>query len=166
MNGLRDFWKPRRRGSKIVLVVTLATALLVTAVVATGCGSAKAKGVHGTSIAYVKVLHSKHTLQQGVVSAILLKPNLTFVVGVENSGDYLEHNVKVTLLIKQKPQPIRRSLTIGQIHPGALQEVFFKSPLGVTEMINRIPLKVSVAPVSGETNLVNNSATYEVRFTF
>jgi hypothetical protein len=165
MNGLRDFYEPRRRGGKIVLVVTLATALLAIAVVATGCGSAKAKGVHGTSIAYVKSLHSKHTLQQGVVSMILLKPNLTFVVGVDNSGDYLEHNVKVTLLIKQKPQPIRKSLTIGQIRSGAKRDVVFKG-FNVTEVVNMIPIKVSVAPVSGETNLVNNSATYEVRFTF
>jgi len=36
-----------------------------------------------------------------------------FVVGIENGDGYSERNVKVTLLIKQKPQPIRKSLTIG-----------------------------------------------------
>ena len=165
MNGLRDFYQPRRRGGSIVLVVTLATALLAVAVVAIGCGSAKTKGVHGTSIAYVKVNPGNRTLHQGMASVIQLRSNTAFVVAVENGGDYLEHNVKVTLLIKQKPQPIRKSLTIRQIRRGAYQEVVFKG-LNVTEVVHRIPLKVSVAPVSGETNLVNNSATYEVMFSF
>jgi hypothetical protein len=165
MNSLKDFYQPRRRGSRIVLVITLATALLVVAAVATGCGSAKAKGVHGTSIAYVKVTPGGRTLHQGVVSTIRLRSNTAFVVAVENGGDYPEHNVKVALLIKQKPQPIRKSLTIGQIRRGAKQVVVFKG-LNPTEMVNRIPLKVSVTPVSGETNLINNSATYKVRFSF
>lgn len=165
MNGLRGSCETRRRGGRIVLVVTLATALLAVAAVATGCGSAKAKGVHGTSIAYVKVNLGGRTLHQGVVSTIRLRSNTAFVVAVENGGDYPEHNVKVALLIKQKPQPIRKSLTIGQIRRGAYQEVVFKG-LNVTELANIISIKVNVAPVSGETNLVNNSATYKVRFSF
>jgi hypothetical protein len=165
MNGPRDSRKSRRRGGRIVLVVTLATALLAVAVVAIGCGSAKAKGVHGACIAYVKVNPGNRTLHQGMASVIQLRSNSVFVVAVENGGDYLEHNVKVTLLIKQKPQPIRKSLTIGQIRSGAKRDVVFKG-LNVTEFANKIPLKVSVAPVPGETNLVNNSATYEVLFTF
>lgn len=101
---------------------------------------------------------------QGVRSSCPAPLYLTFVVGVENGGDYEEHNVKVTLLIKQKPQPIRRSLTIGQIRRGAEQEVVFKGPFPLSDLISKIPLRVYVAPVSGETNLLNNSATYEVRF--
>jgi len=166
MNGLKDFCKPRRHKSRIVLVVSLAISLLVIAAAATGCGSAKAKGVHGTSIAYVKVIPGNRTLHQGVVSTIRVTSSIAFVVGVENGGDYPEHNAKVTLLIKQKPQPIRRSLTIGQIRRGAKQVVVFKAPFSLTEFANVIPIKVNVTPVGGETNLVNNSATYEVRFTF
>jgi hypothetical protein len=165
MNRPRNLCKPHRRWGRIVLVVTLATALLAVALVAIGCGSAKAKGFHSTSIAYVKVNPGGRTLHQGVVSTIRLRSNTAFVVAVENDGDYPEHNVKVTLLIKQKPQPIRRSLTIGQIRRGAKRDVVFKG-LNVTELANIIPIKVNVAPVSGETNLANNSATYEVRFTF
>jgi uncharacterized repeat protein (TIGR01451 family) len=155
-----------------VLVVTLVTALFVIAAVATGCGSAKAKGVHGTSIAYVKVPSSKLTLQQGVTKIVQTKATtvaqlqkaLTFVVRVKNDGDNTEHNVKVTLTIDQRPQPIRKSLAIAEIRRGTYHEVVFKGPFALTELINKIPVKVDVAPVSGETNLVNNSATYEVRF--
>jgi hypothetical protein len=165
MNSLWDFRQPRRRRDKIVLVVTLAGALLLVAAVATGCGSAKAKGGRGTGIAYVKVNPGNRMLHQGIVSTIRLRSNTAFVVGVENGGQFLERNVKVTLLIKQKPQPLQRSQTIGQIHRGAYQEVVFKG-LNVTELANIISIKVNVAPVSGETNLVNNSATYKVRFSF
>jgi hypothetical protein len=166
MNDLKDFCKPRWREGKIVLAVTLAISLLAIAAVATGCGSAKAKSAHGTNIAYVKVLPSKQALRQGVVSTTQIKRQLAFIVGVENSGHFLEQNIKVTLLINQTPQPIRKSLTIGQIRRGALKEVVFEGPFALTELVNVIPIKVNVTPVSGETNLVNNSATYEVRFTF
>ena len=106
MNGLTYFCKPRRRGGKIVLVVALATALLVIAAVATGCGSAKAKGVRGTDISYVKVMPSGDALTSGLTKMIKVPTNhdnLAFVVGVENGGDYLEQNIKVTLVIYQHP---------------------------------------------------------------
>ena len=166
MNGLRDFCKPRRHEGRIVLVVSLAISLLAIAALASGCGSAKAKNAHGTNIAFVKVLPGKQALQQGVVQTTQIKRQLAFIVGVENGGHFLERNVKVTLLINQTPQPIRKSLTIGQIRRGARQEVVFKGPFALTELVNVIPIKVNVTPVGGETNLVNNSATYEVRFTF
>lgn len=42
----------------------------------------------------------------------------------------------------------------------------FESRMHLTEPIRKIPLKVNVTPVPGETNLVNNSAGFEVRFRF
>lgn len=165
MHGLRGFRKPSGRGGKIALCATAAFALFVIAAVVTGCGSSKTKGVHGTSIAYVEVKPGNRTLHQGVVSTLRLKANTAFVVGVENGGDFTERNVKVTLLVKQKPQAISRSLTIKQIRRGARQAVVF-SGFNVTEFINRIPVKVTVSQASGEVNLANNSATYQVRFAF
>ncbi len=38
--------------------------------------------------------------------------------------------------------------------------------LNLTELINVVLVKVNVTPISGEANIVNNSATYEVRFGF
>ena len=163
MNGLRDFWKPRRRVDKIVLVVTSVIALLVIAAGASGCGSAKKSD---TKIAYVKVLPRKQTLQQGVTTIITQRPNLTFVVGVRNAGNDLEQNVKVTLVIHQKPpnNSITRTLSIAKISNGATQEVDFRGPFNLTTLISVVPIDVRISPGPNETSLVDNTATYEVRF--
>jgi hypothetical protein len=177
MNDLRDFHKPRRRGGKIVLVVTSTIALLVIAAVAIGCGSAKKSastasnpdtGRHGTGIAYVKVFPSNQTLQKGVTTVIQLKQNLAFAVGVRNDGDYLEQNVKVTLVIRQlAPEPsITKTLSIAKISNGATKEVDFTGPYNIGTLISVVPIKVDVHPVVGEWKTTNNKATYEVRFAF
>ncbi len=124
--------------------------------------------VHGTDIAYVKVLPSGDTLTPGLTKLINVPTNpdkLAFVVGVENGGDFMEQNIKVTLVIDQHPTPIRRVLTIGQIYNQTQKEVIFKGPFSLTDLINKIPVSVDVAPVTGETNTANNHYTYEVRFT-
>ncbi|MGD0274273.1 MAG: hypothetical protein ABSB96_11155 [Gaiellaceae bacterium] len=162
---------------RIVLVVTSVAALLVIAALAIGCGSAKKStstapnsgtGKHGTSIAYVKVLPSKQKLQQGVTTIIQLKQNLAFAVGVENTGDYLEQNVKVKLVIHQNEpaQPIVKEAKIGQIFNNTTKEVIFKGPFNLTTLISMVPINVIVNPVPGEDNTANNRATYQVRFSF
>lgn len=178
MNWSRDLWNPRRRVNKIALVITSVVAVLVIASVAIGCGSAKksattvtitrASGRHGNGIAYVKVIPSKQTLRRGATETIVIKPRLTFVVGVQNDGDFLEHNVKVTLVIHQLApvSSITRTLTIPQIWNGATKEVDFIGPFDIGTMISVVPINVDVHPVTGEANLSNNSATYEVRFSF
>ncbi len=122
--------------------------------------------VHGTNIAFVKVFPGATTLTEGVTQTIKTSNDLRFVVGVENGGDFLESNVKVTLRIGQKPGPIVKTLTIPQIYSKTQQEVVFKGPFAVNDLINVVPINVDVAPVSGETNTANNKATYEVRFSF
>jgi hypothetical protein len=122
--------------------------------------------VHGTSIAYVKVLPSGKTLNQALSDTVIkTSDRLAFAVGVENGGDFLESGIKVTLKIGQSPGPIVKTLTIDQIYPKSQQEVVFRS-LAVTELANKVPVSVDVARVTGETNIANNVATYEVRFTF
>jgi len=121
---------------------------------------------HGTNIAYVKVMPAGETLNEGITKPIKIRKDLKFVVGVKNGGDYLEQNIKVTLLIKQSPQAITRSQTIDEIYSGSTKEVVFKGPFNITDPINQIPLKIDVTPVTGETYTGNNRATYEVRFTF
>lgn len=121
---------------------------------------------HGTNIDYVKIMPVGETLTEGLTKTIKIRKDLKFVVGVKNGGDYLEQNIKVTLLINQSPQPISMSLTIDQIYSGATKEVVFKGPFNISDPINKIPVKVDVTPVTGETYTSNNRATYEVRFTF
>lgn len=122
--------------------------------------------LHGTNIAYVKVNPSGTTLTEGLTKTITTSKNLAFVVGVENGGDYQEQNIKVTLVIKQNSQQIRKSQTIGLIYPHTQKEVVFKGPFSLNDFANKVPIDIDVAPVPGETNDANNKATYEVRFSF
>ncbi|MHB8060538.1 MAG: hypothetical protein ACYDHO_06870 [Gaiellaceae bacterium] len=121
--------------------------------------------IHGTNIAYVKVLPSGKTLNTALTQTIKTSDRLAFAVGVENGGDYLEQNIKVTLKIGQSPNPIVKTLTIPQIYAKSQQEVVFRS-LAVSELANKVPISVDVARVTGETNIDNNVATYEAMFTF
>ncbi len=121
--------------------------------------------IHGTNIAYLKVLPSGKILNAGITQVIKTSDRLAFAVGVENGGDFLEQNIKVTLKIGQSPDPIVKTLTIAQIYPKAQQQVVFRS-LAVTELANKIPVSVDVQRVTGEVRVDNNVATYEVRFTF
>ncbi len=121
--------------------------------------------MHGTKIVYVKVMPAGTTLAEGLTKTIKIRPDLKFVVGIENGGDYLEQNIRVRLLIKQSPKAIDRTLTIGQIYSHTQQEVVFKGPFDLTDPINKLTMKIDVAPVTGETYTANNKATYEVRFT-
>jgi len=121
--------------------------------------------VHGTNIEYVKVMPASETLTQGSIKTIKIRKDLAFVVGVKNGGDFLESDIKVTLQINQKTQPIKKVFTIGQIYSGETTDVIFKN-FAITDPINILPVKVDVAPVPSETNKANNQATYEVRFSF
>ena len=89
------------------------------------------------------------------------------MVGVENTGDYLEQNVKVTLTIHQSGgKSIVEHQTIPQILNGTTKEVDFKGPFAVTTLISVVPVNVEVAPVPGEASIANNSYTYDVIFSY
>ena len=121
--------------------------------------------VHGTDIAYVKVLPTGKILNAAITETIKTSDRLAFAVGVENGGDYLEQNIVVTLKIGQTPNPIVRKMKIAKIYSKEKQEVVFKS-LNISELANKIPVSVDVARVPGEVRISNNVATYEVMFTF
>jgi hypothetical protein len=126
-------------------------------------------GQHGTGIAYLKIAPSGQTLYPNSTATVIkLISNLTFVVGVKNTGDFLEQNVKVTLVITQAApnKPITKYEVIPQIYNGVTQPVDFRGPFNVATMITPVKIKVDVAPVTGEANLSNNSYTYNVIFSF
>ena len=123
-------------------------------------------GRHGTGIAYVKVSPGNQTLQEGVTATIMLKTNTGFVVGVENTGDFREQNVKVGLVIQQNApaKSIIRKATITTIYPSATGVAFFKGPFDVSTLITPVQIKVDVTPVPHEASIANNTAIYEARF--
>ncbi len=120
-------------------------------------------GLHGSSIASVKALPSGTVLSTTTETTLLVTDELAFEVGVENSGDSQEVQIKVTLTIPKTPDPIVQTKTIPLIDPGETVPVLFKVgtlvPFGET-----VSVKVDVDPVPGETRTTNNTAEYPVIF--
>lgn len=121
-------------------------------------------GLHGSGISYVKALPSGQLLSDTTEATILVTDELAFEVGVEDTGDSQEVQLKVTLTIPSQPDPIVQSKTIPIIDPGETQAVTFQIgslvPFG-----EQVSVKVDVDPVQGETNTANNTAEYPVIFT-
>ena len=120
-------------------------------------------GLHGSSINYVKALPSDTLLSTTTETTLLVTDELAFEVGVENSGDAQEVQIKITLTIPKTPEPIVQTKTIPIIDPGEIVAVPFTVgtlvPFGET-----VSVKVDVDPVPGETRTTNNTAEYPVIF--
>lgn len=123
-------------------------------------------GRHGNGLVSVKALPSGKVLDADAdENVIVATADLAFEVTIENSGESQEVGVVVRLNIQQSPQPIVRTRTVSSINPGERQTVIFRDLGQVVQFTQRIPLRVEVGRVPGETNLANNSATYQVLFT-
>jgi hypothetical protein len=83
---------------------------------------------------------------------------------VEDSGEFQEFNVAVTLTIQKSPRSIVKKKKIAVINAGETQTVTFTN-IDLTGLFG-LPttVKVDVEPVPGETNTGNNSAEYKVIF--
>jgi len=120
-------------------------------------------GLHGSQIAYVKVLPSGQLLSTTTETTILVTDDLAFEIGVEDSGDSQEVRIKVTLTIPKQPDPIVKTATIPIIDPGETKAV----TLSVGALVpfgEAVAVKVDVDPVPGETNTANNTYEYPVIF--
>ncbi len=120
-------------------------------------------GLHGSQLAYTKVQPAGIQLSTTTETRIDISTDLSFEVGVLNSGENQEVGVKVTLTIPAQPTPIVKNGTIEVIDPGETKVVTFADfpdfPFGEDTTV-----QVSVKPVAGETNTGNNSAEYPVVF--
>ena len=120
-------------------------------------------GSHGSALAYTKVQPANIQLSTTTETRIDISTDLSFEVGVQNSGENQEVGVKVTLTIPAQPTPIVKNGTIDVIDPGETKIVTFADfpdfPFGEDTTV-----QVSVKPVPGETNTGNNSAEYPVVF--
>ena len=95
---------------------------------------------------------------------ITASTDLAFQVVVEDSGDFQEFNVRVTLTIQKSPRPIVLRKKIDVINAGETKTVTF-TDIDINGLFG-LPttLKVDVAPVPGEKTTSNNSAEYRVIF--
>jgi hypothetical protein len=123
----------------------------------------QAGGLHGNQIAGVRVLPGGETLSPTEENTVTASDRLAFEVLIQNSGDFQETQVRVTLTIQQQPQPIRKQEMIEFINPGETKSVTFRD-LGQPAFSTPTTLRVAVRPVAGETNTNNNTAEYRVIF--
>lgn len=121
-------------------------------------------GLHGTGLAYTKVLPAGTQLSAQNQATVEVSVDLGFEVGVTNTGDNQEVQIKVTLTIPADPNPIVKKGTIDLIDPGETKVVTFKDfpdvPFSETTSV-----KVDIEPVRGEKSTANNSAEYPIVFT-
>jgi hypothetical protein len=121
-------------------------------------------GLHGNQLAYTQVNPAGVQLSTSAETKITISTDLSFEVGLTNSGENQEVGVKVKLTIPAQPTPITKTATVDVIDPGETKTVTFADfpdfPFGEDTTV-----QVSVEPVPGETNTGNNSAEYPVVFT-
>jgi hypothetical protein len=124
-------------------------------------------GKHGSALGPVKALPDGKVLQSGVAASeneITASTDLAFQVSVQNSGDFQEFNVGVTLTIQKSPKPIVLKKKIPVINAGETKTVTFTN-IDINGLFG-LPttVKVDVQPVPGEKTTTNNSADYKVIF--
>jgi len=125
---------------------------------------AKPTGLHGSALIGVSAVSNGNSqvLSQSAQNTVTATTDLGFVVTIQDSGDFQELRIKVTLTIQQSPA-IVKTLTIPVINPGEKKSVTFKN-LGAVKFAHAEQLQVDVAAVPGEANLDNNKGTYPVIF--
>jgi hypothetical protein len=120
-------------------------------------------GNHGSALVSVTALPDGKKLDPNVENTITASTDLAFQVVVEDSGDFQEFNIVVTLTIAKSPNPIVKRKKIDIINAGEQKTVTFTDlgppPFGVPTTV-----KVDVQPVPGEKTTTNNSAEYRVIF--
>ncbi|HVH52130.1 MAG TPA: hypothetical protein VM690_08290, partial [Gaiellaceae bacterium] len=122
-------------------------------------------GLHGSALISVFAQPQGARLSTSSATTVKVSAGLTFVATVQDSGDFNEANIVVTLTIKAGSTTITRHKTITLIAPKQNATVSFGNfNLPPTAFANQASITVDVAKVPGETNLSNNSYTYPVFF--
>jgi outer membrane murein-binding lipoprotein Lpp len=124
-------------------------------------------GKHGSALVSVTALPDGKQLKVGGLASdnqITASTDLAFQVLVQDSGDFQEFNVGVTLTIQKSPKPIVLHKKIDVINAGETKKVTFTN-INLTNLFG-LPttVKVDIQPVPGETVTSNNSAEYKVIF--
>ena len=123
-------------------------------------------GLHGSALVGVHVSPQGSDLTTSSATTIKVSADLTFVVSVQDSGDFPETNVPVTLKIRAGSFSVTKKDTIASIQPKETVPVSFTNfDLPAQAFSNQVQITVTVVKVPGETKLDNNSATYPAFFT-
>jgi hypothetical protein len=141
--------------------------ILITTRLAGASTGGTPSGKHGDGLVSVRVTPQGTDLSAANATTVKVSADLAFVATVEDSGDFQEVNVPVRLTIDfGSGKPIRRVEKIQLIQPTQQQTVTFTNfELPTAAFGNPAKVKIEVAPVAGEINTSNNTATYTVYFT-
>jgi outer membrane murein-binding lipoprotein Lpp len=120
-------------------------------------------GNHGSALVSVTALPDGKKLDASAENTITASTDLAFQVVVQDSGDFQEFNIQVTLTIAKSPTSIVKRKKIDIINAGQQRTLTFTDlgppPFGVPTTV-----KVDIQPVPGEARTTNNSAEYRVIF--
>jgi hypothetical protein len=120
-------------------------------------------GNHGSALVSVTALPDGKKLDPNAENTITASTDLAFQVVVQDSGDFQEFNIQVTLTIAKSPTSIVKRKKVDIINAGEEKTVTFTDlgppPFGVPTTV-----KVDIQPVPGEKTTTNNSAEYRVIF--
>ena len=123
-------------------------------------------GKHGDGVVSVRATPQGIDLSTSTATTVKVSTDLAFIVTVENSGDFQEVSVPVTLTITAGGKTIKKRQTIDLIAAAERKTATFTTfDVPPAAFGNPAKVKVVVAPVPGEVNLANNSQTYTVFFT-
>jgi hypothetical protein len=123
-------------------------------------------GKHGDGLVSVKTKPQGLTLSTDTPTTVQVSAALAFDVTVEDSGDFQEVNVPVTLTIDAGGTPIVKRKSIQVIQAAQQLTVTFDNfELPTSAFGAKATVKVEVGPVPGEINTANNAASYSVFFT-
>lgn len=120
-------------------------------------------GLHGTGIVSLVALPANQQLSTSEETIVEATTDLAFAATIENTGDFQEVAIEITLTIQKSPEPIVKTQRIDIINSGETKRVVFED-LGQPPFGPRTIVKLDVKPVRGETRTTNNTAEYPVIF--
>lgn len=150
------------------LVTEKSMSLLLQRLEGTTTSGGTPSGLHGTNLVSVKATPNGPQLSTSAdLNQIVASPDLGFDATVHDGGNSQEVGIKVTLTIQRVPasgKAIVQTKTIPVIDPNQDVVVHFtKVDVGAL-IAERAKLTVDVAPVRGEHDKTNNTASYSVIF--
>jgi hypothetical protein len=128
----------------------------------------KVTGLHGSELLKVEAVSGSSVKQLSTSSptTVNVGASLAFKVTFEDSGNYPESQVPVTITVKLFGKPVyTKKKLVPSIAAKATTSVSFeKLSLPNSAFGASAQIKVEIGKVPGETHLENNSATYPVFF--
>jgi hypothetical protein len=123
-------------------------------------------GLHGSSLVSTRAVPQGATLSTSTPTKVTVSADLAFEVTLEDSGNFQEVSIPVTMkIVVGKKTIVTRRKTVPVIQPAERKTVSFGNlNLPPSAFANNVTIAVVVGAVPGEQNTGNNKASYPVFF--